>query len=41
MSPPIQTVQLGNLSLPNRYFLAPLAGVSDWPFRLLCRELGA
>ncbi|HEY6051567.1 MAG TPA: tRNA-dihydrouridine synthase [Thermoanaerobaculia bacterium] len=27
--------------MPNRYFLAPLAGVSDWPFRLLCRELGA
>jgi len=38
---PIQTVKLGNLDLPNRYFLAPLAGVSDWPFRLLCREMGA
>jgi len=34
-------VQLGPLRLPNRYFLAPLAGVSDWPFRLLCREMGA
>src|SRR5256886_16558317 len=34
-------VQLGALTLPNRYFLAPLAGVSDWPFRLLCREMGA
>jgi tRNA-dihydrouridine synthase B len=38
---PIQPVQLGSLTLKNRYFLAPLAGVSDWPFRLLCRELGA
>ena len=38
---PIQPVNLGPLALPNRYFLAPLAGVSDWPFRLLCRELGA
>jgi nifR3 family TIM-barrel protein len=38
---PIQPVQLGDLTLPNRYFLAPLAGVSDWPFRLLCREQGA
>lgn len=38
---PIQTVMLGPLQLPNRYFLAPLAGVSDWPFRLLCREQGA
>jgi nifR3 family TIM-barrel protein len=37
----VQPVQLGPLTLPNRYFLAPLAGVSDWPFRLLCREMGA
>src|SRR5438034_7404106 len=37
----IQPVKLGALQLPNRYFLAPLAGVSDWPFRLLCREMGA
>ena len=36
-----QTVRLGPLTLANRYFLAPLAGVSDWPFRLLCREMGA
>jgi nifR3 family TIM-barrel protein len=36
-----QSVRLGHLTLPNRYFLAPLAGVSDWPFRLLCREMGA
>jgi tRNA-dihydrouridine synthase B len=38
---PVLPVQLGPITLPNRYFLAPLAGVSDWPFRLLCRELGA
>ena len=38
---PLQTVKFGTLQLANRYFLAPLAGVSDWPFRLLCRELGA
>ena len=38
---PVQPVKLGPLTLPNRYFLAPLAGVSDWPFRLLCREQGA
>ncbi len=37
----VQPVKLGPLTLANRYFLAPLAGVSDWPFRLLCRELGA
>src|SRR5438552_13412269 len=38
---PVQTVRLGPLTLANRYFLAPLAGVSDSPFRLLCREQGA
>jgi nifR3 family TIM-barrel protein len=37
----VKPVKLGPLTLPNRYFLAPLAGVSDWPFRLLCREMGA
>src|SRR5712671_1153448 len=37
----VLSVRLGALTLPNRYFLAPLAGVSDWPFRLLCREMGA
>jgi tRNA-dihydrouridine synthase B len=44
-SPPaageVRPVHLGPLHLANRYFLAPLAGVSDWPFRLLCREMGA
>src|SRR5919204_6890633 len=37
----VRQVKLGPLTLPSRYFLAPLAGVSDWPFRLLCREMGA
>jgi tRNA-dihydrouridine synthase B len=37
----VRPVMLGPLTLANRYFLAPLAGVSDWPFRLLCREMGA
>ena len=36
-----QPVTVGSLELPNRVFLAPLAGVSDVPFRLICRELGA
>ncbi len=34
-------MQLGPYSLPNRLILAPMAGVTDLPFRLLCRRLGA
>lgn len=39
----MQTPQLkiGSVTLPNRLILAPLAGYSDLPFRLLCREYGA
>lgn len=32
---------LGTLEIPNRILLAPLAGVSDAPFRRICTELGA
>lgn len=32
---------IGDVQISSRFALAPLAGVSDWPFRLLCRELGA
>jgi nifR3 family TIM-barrel protein len=34
-------VHIGPHRFSGRFFLAPLAGVSDRPFRLLCRELGA
>lgn len=37
----IRPLQIGNVTLENNLILAPMAGVSDLPFRLLCREQGA
>lgn len=37
----IRTLQIGNVTLENNLILAPMAGVSDLPFCLLCREQGA
>ena len=34
-------MQTGSFSLPNQVVLAPMAGVTDRPFRKLCRRLGA
>ena len=34
-------LKIGNVELENNLILAPMAGVSDLPFRLLCREQGA
>ncbi len=34
-------IQIGPYTLPNNLFLAPMAGVTDRPFRQLCRRLGA
>ena len=34
-------MRIGTIELPNNLILAPMAGVSDLPFRLLCRECGA
>ena len=37
----MNTLQIGNVTLDNKYILAPMAGVTDLPFRLLCKEQGA
>jgi tRNA-dihydrouridine synthase B len=34
-------MRLGPHELPNRLFVAPMAGVTDRPFRQLCKRLGA
>ena len=34
-------MKIGPYQLDNNLCLAPMAGVTDWPFRLLCREMGA
>lgn len=37
----VRTLQIGKVTLPNNLILAPMAGVTDLPFRLLCKEQGA
>ena len=34
-------MRIGPIELPNNLFVAPMAGVTDRPFRMLCRSLGA
>ena len=34
-------MQIGHIKLANRLFAAPMAGVTDRPFRQLCKRLGA
>ena len=37
----INKLKIGNVELENNLILAPMAGVTDLPFRLLCKEQGA
>ncbi len=37
----MDTLQIGSVKLDNNLILAPMAGITDLPFRLLCKEQGA
>ena len=36
----MKQLKIGNVLLENSYVLGPMAGVTDLPFRLLCKEMG-
>ena len=36
----VAPVQLGPITVPVPVMLSPMAGVTNWPFRLICREYG-
>ena len=40
-APHFTLMRIGAIELPNNLFVAPMAGVTDRPFRMLCRSLGA
>ena len=33
--------KIGSVEIENPFVLAPMAGITDLPFRLLCKEQGA
>lgn len=37
----IKPLTIGSVTLPNNLILAPMAGITDLPFRILCKEQGA
>jgi len=36
----LQKLKIGNVELENNILLAPMAGITDLPFRLICKEFG-
>ena len=37
----IKKIKIGNVELENNLILAPMAGITDRPFRILCKDFGA
>lgn len=40
-SQPIRPVKLGSIIVPTPVVLSPMAGVTNWPFRVICEEYGS
>lgn len=36
----IKPIQIGNVKIDNNIFLAPMAGITNRPFRIICKEFG-
>ena len=36
----LKKLKIGNVELENNILLAPMAGITDLPFRLICKEFG-
>ena len=34
-------LKIGNINIKNPILLAPMAGITDHPFRIICKEFGA
>lgn len=37
----VKPIKIGNLEIPNNIFLAPMAGITDKPYRKICKSHGA
>ena len=36
----LKKLKIGNVELENNIILAPMAGITDLPFRVICKEYG-
>lgn len=37
----VKPFEIGNVTIKNNILLAPMAGITDLPFRIICKENGA
>ena len=37
----LKSLQIGNVTVKNNILLAPMAGITDLPFRIIAKEYGA